>query len=46
VRDLTAASQLQASELFVLVAGWPESGKSTLAAALAAEMRLPLLAKD
>ena len=31
---------------FVLVAGWPGSGKSTLAAALAAELRLPLLAKD
>jgi predicted kinase len=46
VRDLTAASQLPASKLFVLVAGWPGSGKSTLAAALAAEMRLPLLAKD
>ncbi len=31
---------------FVLVAGWPGSGKSTLAAALAAELALPLLAKD
>lgn len=31
---------------FVLVAGWPGSGKSTLAAALAAELNLPLLAKD
>jgi predicted kinase len=31
---------------FVLVAGWPGSGKSTLAAALAAELSLPLLAKD
>lgn len=31
---------------FVLVAGWPGSGKSTLAAALAAELGLPLLAKD
>jgi predicted kinase len=30
----------------VLVAGWPGSGKSTLAAALAAELGLPLLAKD
>jgi predicted kinase len=30
----------------VLVAGWPASGKSTLAAALAAELGLPLLAKD
>jgi predicted kinase len=28
------------------VAGWPGSGKSTLAAALAAELGLPLLAKD
>jgi predicted kinase len=32
--------------LFVLVGGWPGSGKSTLAAALAAELALPLLAKD
>jgi len=31
---------------FVLVAGWPGSGKSTLATALAAELGLPLLAKD
>jgi predicted kinase len=31
---------------FVLVAGWPGSGKSTLAMALAAELELPLLAKD
>jgi predicted kinase len=31
---------------FVLVVGWPASGKSTLAAALAAELDLPLLAKD
>ncbi|MDQ3764097.1 MAG: ATP-binding protein [Actinomycetota bacterium] len=32
--------------LFVLIGGWPGSGKSTLARALAAELRLPLLAKD
>jgi predicted kinase len=32
--------------LFVLVGGWPGSGKSTLAVALAAELGLPLLAKD
>jgi predicted kinase len=32
--------------LFVLVGGWPASGKSTLAVALAAELGLPLLAKD
>jgi predicted kinase len=32
--------------LFVLVGGWPGSGKSTLARALAAQLRLPLLAKD
>jgi predicted kinase len=31
---------------FVLVAGWPAAGKSTLARALAAELGLPLLAKD
>lgn len=31
---------------YVLVGGWPGSGKSTLAAALAAELGLPLLAKD
>ena len=32
--------------LFVLVVGWPAAGKSTLAAALAAELGMPLLAKD
>jgi predicted kinase len=31
---------------FVLVAGWPAAGKSTLARALATECGLPLLAKD
>jgi predicted kinase len=31
---------------FVLVAGWPAAGKSTLARALAAELGLPLLVKD
>ena len=31
---------------FAAICGWPGSGKSTLAAALAAEMGLPLLAKD
>ncbi len=36
----------QARDWFVLVAGWPGSGKSTVAAALAAELGLPLLAKD
>lgn len=30
----------------MLVAGWPAAGKSTLARALAAQLRLPLLAKD
>jgi predicted kinase len=30
----------------VLVGGWPGSGKTTLAAALAAELRVPVLAKD
>ena len=32
--------------LFVVVTGPPGSGKTTLATALAAEMRLPLFAKD
>ena len=32
--------------LFVLIGGLPGSGKSTLAIALAAELELPLLAKD
>jgi predicted kinase len=32
--------------LFVLVGGWPGSGKSTLSIALAAELGLALLAKD
>lgn len=32
--------------LYVLVGGWPASGKSTLANALARQLRLPLLAKD
>jgi predicted kinase len=31
---------------FVLVGGWPASGKTTLARALAAELELPLLSKD
>jgi 2-phosphoglycerate kinase len=31
---------------FVLVGGWPAAGKSTLARSLAAELELPLLAKD
>jgi predicted kinase len=35
-----------AGNVFVLVAGWPGSGKSTLSAALANELELPLLAKD
>jgi predicted kinase len=35
-----------ASRLFVVVSGPPASGKSTLAPALAGELRLPLVAKD
>jgi predicted kinase len=35
-----------ASPVFVLIGGWPGSGKSTLAAGLAAELQVPLLAKD
>ena len=34
------------SGVFVLVGGWPGSGKSTLGVALAAELGVPLLAKD
>jgi predicted kinase len=36
----------EAGGWFVVVAGWPGSGKTTLAVALAAELGLPLLAKD
>jgi predicted kinase len=43
---LPAGRRRLADGWFVLVAGWPGSGKSTLAAALAAELGLPLLAKD
>ncbi|RSM70526.1 hypothetical protein DMH04_44685 [Kibdelosporangium aridum] len=32
--------------MFVLVGGWPASGKSTLAAALGTHLGLPVLAKD
>ncbi|MDQ3714956.1 MAG: ATP-binding protein [Actinomycetota bacterium] len=32
--------------LFVLVGGWPGSGKTTLATAIASELGLPILAKD
>ena len=31
---------------FVLVGGWPGSGKTTLSRALAAELGMPLLSKD
>ena len=37
---------LAARDWFVLMAGWPGSGKSALAAALASELGLPLLSKD
>ena len=43
---MPGAERQPAGNWFVLVAGWPGSGKSTLAAALAAELGLPLLAKD
>ena len=43
---MPAARRRLADGWFVLVAGWPGSGKSTLAAALAAQLGLPLLAKD
>src|SRR5215467_4640695 len=43
---MPAARRRPADGWFVLVAGWPGSGKSTLATALAAELGLPLLAKD
>jgi predicted kinase len=33
-------------DVFVLVGGWPGSGKSAVARVLADELRLPLLAKD
>ncbi len=32
--------------LYVLVGGWPASGKSTLAGGLAMQLQLPLLSKD
>jgi predicted kinase len=35
-----------AAGVFVLVGGWPGSGKTTLATALAAELRTTLLSKD
>ena len=35
-----------AEKLYVLVGGWPASGKSTLAKGLARELGLPLLSKD
>lgn len=34
------------AHLYVLVGGWPASGKSTLSAALARELALPRLSKD
>jgi predicted kinase len=43
---VTDNEDLAARGPFVLVAGWPGAGKSTLAAALAAQAGLPLLAKD
>ena len=41
-----AASRASLSDVFVLVGGPPASGKSSLAAPLAVEMGLPLIAKD
>jgi predicted kinase len=43
---MTDNADLAARGPFVLVAGWPGAGKSTLAAALATQLGLPLLAKD
>jgi predicted kinase len=42
----SAGCQPASSSVFVLVAGPPGSGKSSLAAPLASELSLPLLAKD
>jgi predicted kinase len=44
--ELSDARRPRADYWFVLVAGWPGSGKSTVAAALAPALGLPLLAKD
>lgn len=34
------------SSIFVLVGGWPASGKSTLSVALSKELEVPYLSKD
>jgi len=43
---MSASGRVYGVTVFVLVGGWPGSGKTTLARALAAELRIACLAKD